>query len=141
MTALSITAANVKYINGPILADQVAGEAFIAGAEVYQLADGTWKKAQCDGTALEAGSKNLGMALFTADAAGARGSIGLRDAVVQVAASGLAVGVPYCVGRTAGSLVPVADLLSTDKVTIAALSISATQLQLCRDYNDGAVLA
>ena len=50
MTALSITAANVAWVSGPVDHGCVAGEAFAAGAAVYLSASNTWLKAQCDGT-------------------------------------------------------------------------------------------
>lgn len=139
MSALSITAANVAWVSGPKDVDQVAGEAFIAGALVYLKSDGKWWKAQCDATAEEAGATDLGIALATADAAGARISVAKAGAIVSVGAG--AAGVVYHPGATAGSLVPTADLVSTNKVTVAALGIGSNKLLMCRDYNAGAVLA
>jgi hypothetical protein len=141
MTALSITAANVAWVSGPVDKDCVAGEAFAAGALVYLSAAGTWLKAQCDGTAAEAGQYGLGMALATADAAGARVSIARPGAIVTVAASGLTIGVPYFVGATAGTMAPYADLSSGNAVVPCAVSRSATQLQLGYLYDSGAVHA
>lgn len=138
MTALSITAANALWVSGPIDKDQVAGEAFVAGASVYLAAAGTWLKAQSDGTAIEAGSLGWGMALGTADAANARVSIARPGAIVAVGTG--TAGVIYALGRTAGTLVPSADLASTDKVTPAALGIGSSQLQLMYSYNAGAVV-
>ena len=138
MAALSITAANVIWQSGDIDKDQVAGEAFIAGAMVYKAANGTWLKAQSDGTAIEAGSEDLGMALFTADVAAARGSIAKPGAVVAIGAG--TAGVPYFVGPTAGSLNPIADIASTGKVTMAAVGIGSNKVQLARVYNAGAVV-
>lgn len=139
MTALSITAANVIWQSGPKLADQQAGEAFVAGAMVYLSAAGTWLKAQCDGTAVEAGSLGLGMALFTADVAGARGSIAQPGAIVAIGTG--TAGVVYLPGRTAGTLIPAADLASSDKVTPAAIGIGSSQIQLGYMYNAGSALA
>lgn len=142
MTALSITAANVAYVSGPRDADQVAGEAFIAGASVYLSASGTWLKAQCDGTATEAGALGNGIALATADAANDRLSIARPGSVLTIAASGLTVGLVYYMGATAGAVNPVADIASTNKVTPVFLTVSATQVQLLGyNYNSGAVLA
>lgn len=140
MTALSITAANVAWVSGPIDEGCVAGAAFVAGAEVYLAANGRWLNAQADGSAIEAGQYGIGMALFTADAAGARGSIARPGAIVTIAASGLTPGVPYFVGNTAGSLDPLADLGSNDKVTFAGMLISATQIKLGYLYDAGSVV-
>lgn len=139
MAALTITAANVAWVSGPKLTDQVAGEAFAAGALVYLAANGTWLKAQGDGTAIEAGSENLGIALATADAAGARVSIATEGAIVSVGTG--TAGIVYYVGDTAGGFHPVADLGSTDKVTVAALGIGSNKLKIARIYDAGAVLA
>jgi hypothetical protein len=138
MAALTIAAANVSLVSGQPLADQPAGEAFIAGALVYQADNGTWLKAQCDGTAVEAGANALGIALATADAAGARVSIAAPGCVVGIGAG--AAGIVYCPGRTTGTLVPTADLLATDKVSPAAIGIGSSRLMLVRAYNAGAVL-
>lgn len=139
MVALTITASNVLWQSGPKLGDQVAGEAFDAGAEIYLAANGKWLKAQCDGTAIEAGSENIGMALSSADADGARISVALPGAVVAIGTS--TAGVIYCPGTTAGSLIPTADLATTNKVTVAAIGIGSNKVQLCRDYNAGCALA
>lgn len=140
MAALSITAASVAWVSGPVAADQLAGEAFIAGALVYyNPTTGKWLKAQCDGTAAEAGADGLGMALGTADAVNARVSIALPGAVVAVGTGTAAIA--YVPGTTAGSLMPTADLASTNKATLAALGIGSNRLQLACVYNAGAVLA
>jgi hypothetical protein len=140
MAAITITAANVAWVSGPTLSDQIAGEAFTAGMAVYQADNGTWLKAQGDGTEAEAGDNNVGVALFTADAAGARGSIASTGAVVAYGAV-LTKGLVYIVGDTAGSIYPSADAGSGDQMTILGLAISTSQLKLQRVYDDGAVLA
>jgi hypothetical protein len=140
MTALSVTASQVAWVSGPIEKDQPAGEAFNAGACVY-FSGSAWLKAQCDGTAAEAGAEKLGIALATADGVGARLSIAVDDAVVTLGAGAApAAGTLYAPGRTAGSLVPMADLASTDKVTPFALGIGSNKVQLKRNYNVGAAL-
>ena len=141
MAALSITASAVTFVSGPIDKDCVAGEALNAGAIVYLANDGTWLKAQCDGTAVEAGANGYGMALATAAAAGQRLSVARPGAIVTIAASGLTVGIPYFIGNTAGQLDPLADLGSTDKVTFGGVTISATRILLGYLYDSGAVLA
>ncbi len=142
MTALAVVAAQVAWVSGPISDGQVAGEAFTAGMMVYlKSTDLKWYKAQCDGTAEEAGSGGIGMALFTADAAGARGSIARPGAIVTVAASGLTVGIPYWIGNAAGALDPLADLGTTDKITFAGQTRSATQFVIGYLYDSGCVLA
>ena len=100
---------------------------------------GTWLKAQHDGTAIEAGLYGTGMALATADAAGARISVALPAAIVGIGTG--TAGIVYTPGATTGDYVPTADLGSTDKVTVAAVGIGSSQVLLMHAYNAGAVIA
>jgi hypothetical protein len=140
MAAIAITAANVAWVSGPRISDQIAGEAFTAGMAIYLADNGTWLKAQGDGTEIEAGKNNLGIALATADAAGARVSVAVHDAIVAYGAV-LTKGLAYIIGDTAGSIYPSADAGSGDQVSILGLAISNSQLKLQRGYDDGAVIA
>ena len=141
MVALATVAAQVVLTSGPVDHGQTAGEAGVAGVGAYLAANGKWYKAQCDGTAIEAGSLGFGMFLSTADVADAKISVARPGAIVKVAASGLTLGIPYFIGNTAGALDPVADLGTTDKVTFAGMTISATQILLRYLYDAPAVLA
>lgn len=140
MAAITITPANVAWVSGPLLTDQVAGEAFTAGQVVYLSDAGTWLKAQGDGTAVQAGSNKIGIALATADAAGARVSIASDDAIVSYGAV-LAAGLIYIIGDTAGSVYPSADAGTGDKVTVIGLAISTSQIKIKTIYHAGAVIA
>jgi hypothetical protein len=140
MAAITITAANVAWVSGPVLGDQISGGAFTAGQIVYQADNGTWLKAQGDGSAVEAGANNLGVALFTADASGARGSIAVSGAIISYGAV-LTAGLIYIIGDTAGSVYPSADAGTGDKVTVLGLAISTSQLLIQRIYHAGAVIA
>lgn len=140
MVALTVTAASVIWTSGPIDKDQIAGEAFDAGDMVYKvLATGKWLKAQNDGTAAEAGSDGIGMALATADVALGRVSIARPGAVVAIGTG--TAGIVYYVGSVAGDLDPVADLGSTDKVTPAAIGVGSSSVKLIDCYHSGAALA
>ncbi len=139
MTALTIAAASVALASGTPLGDQVAGEAFVAGAMLYlNTTDGRWYKAKSNGTAAQAGADGVAMALGTADAAGARVSIARPGAIVGVGTG--TAGVVYVPGTTAGALMPTADLASTNKATPVALGIGGSQLLLTYAYNAGAVV-
>lgn len=140
MAAITITAANVALVSGQPLGDQIAGEAFTAGQAVYQADNGTWLNAQGDGTEIEAGKNNAGVALSTADAVGARVSIAVPGCVVAYGAV-LTKGLLYIVGDAAGSIYPASDLGSGDQMTVLGVAISTSQLKLMRVYDDGAVLA
>lgn len=137
MAALTITAANVAYQSGSIYPGQTIGEAATAGMAVYKKSDGKWYKSKCNGTAEEAGATDFGMLLATADAAGARASIAGPGAIVALGTG--TAGIVYCPGTTAGTWIPTADLVSTNKVTVGALGIGSNQVQIARVYNAGAV--
>lgn len=142
MTALSITAANVSLVSGPVERDQVIGVAANAGALMYKRSsDGQWLRMRNAATAAEAGGDPLGkigMLLSNADAAGARCSIALPGAVVSIGAG--TAGIIYCVGATVALIVPSADLISGATCTIVALGIGGNQLMLTNVYNPLAVV-
>lgn len=115
MSAIAITAANVlKGSNASIQKDYLAGETVTAGQGVYlKAADSKWYLGQCDGTLAE--SQVQGVALHGASA----------GQPLQVQVGGLitiggtiAVGVFYYVSPTAGGICAVADLASTNYVTV-----------------------
>ena len=139
MAALSISAASVAYVSGPKGSDKIAGEAFSAGAMLYLAANGKWSKAQSDGTAVEAGSLGTAMALASADAANARVTVALPGAIVSVGTG--TAGVVYTLAPVLGELDPVADNVSTEKVTPSALGIGSNKLLLMLAYDAGSVLA
>lgn len=136
--ALTVTASNVAWVSGPITTDAVAGEAFAAGAAVYLSAAGTWLKAQDDGTAVEAGSGGIGIALGTADAIGARVSVARVDAVVSLGTG--TAGAVYILCDAAGGICPSADAGTTDKVTVIAVGIGSNKVHVGYLYDAGSVV-
>ena len=139
MADLTITAANVSLVSGAHDVDCIAGEAFVAGASVYlSSTDGKWYKAKSSGNADQAGATDLGVALATADAAGARVSVAKPGSVVALG-TGAAGGI-YVVSATAGKIAPAADLASTNKATVIGLGIGSNQIVVHRLYNAGAVV-
>jgi len=138
MSALSIAEANVAWVSGPFLDDQVAGEAFSAGANIaYDPSLRQWFKAACNATAVKAGESNLALALASASAAGARLSVASPGAIVAVGAG--TAGIVYHPGTTAGTLIPTDDLASGNKATIAALGIGNNRLLVARVYHANAI--
>lgn len=133
MADLTVTAANVATSTGGINKDYVAGEAFTAGQSVYlKTSNNKWMKAQCDGTAEEAGSGTLiGIALNT----------GVLNQPVAVQLPGansvinpgatVVVGKIYLVSATAGGIAPVDDIItSTHKVTILGIGATSSTLDM-----------
>lgn len=138
MAALSITAANVALVSGPETPDQIAGAAFVAGTAVYfDPTTGRWSKAVCNGTATQAGLYGLGIALATADAAGARVSIARAGAIVALGAG--VSGTTYHVGSTAGAINPAADITTGMNSVPLAHAIGSNNVMLLPGY-DGAVV-
>lgn len=139
MAALTITTSSVVPVSGDF--DKViAGEAITPGQSVYlKSSDGKWYKAQCDGTADEAGATDCGIAVGQAAAAGQYFGVA-RDGAVVTLGTGTA-GVGYYIGATAGALNPYADLVSTNKVTHIAVGIGSNQVLVKRVYHASAALA
>ena len=142
MAAITVTAANVSLVSGEPLGNQIAAAAITPGQSVYKLDNGTWGLAQGDGTAVEAGSNDLGIALGGASAAGQRFSVatGAGNCFIDFGAV-LTAGTFYTVGDTAGAIVPSADNGTGDKATLIGQAISTSRLWLMRHYNAGAVIA
>jgi hypothetical protein len=143
MTVLSITAANISVVSsdtGSILDGQIAAAAITVGQAVYLLDNGTWGLAQGDGTAVEAGANDIGIAISAASAAGQRISVARAGTILGFGAI-LTAGLFYVIGDTAGGIYPSADAGSGDKVTLLGQAISTSQMKLIRSYNAGAVIA
>ena len=142
MAAITVTAANVSLVSGEPLGNQIAAAAITPGQAVYQLDNGTWGLAQGDGTAIEAGSNNIGVALGGASASGQRFSVATAsgNCVVGFGAV-LTAGLFYTCGDTAGAIVPSADNGAGDRATLLGQAISTSQLALIRFYNATAVIA
>lgn len=142
MAAITVTAANVSLVSGDPLGNQIAAAAITPGQAVYLLDNGTWGLMQGDGTAIEAGSNNNGIALGGASASGQRFSVATAagNCIVGFGAV-MTAGLFYTCGDAAGAIVPSADNLTTDKATLIGQAISTSQLMLIRAYNAGAVIA
>lgn len=140
MAAIAVTAASVVWASGPV-ESVVAGEAFTAGAVLYKSAATTWLKAQNDGTTVEAGEFGLGIALFTADAASARGQVALPGAEVTFNAALIAGGVYFIHGTAGGFTLTLADVGSGARMSLVGLGLSTTRMYVLGVYRAGSVLA
>lgn len=123
MAAITVTAANVTPGNDAIIESGLAGETVTAGMAVYYDTTTTrWKKAQCDGTAAEAGTAGLGVALNGASNGQpidvqTGGTINIGGTAVVAAV--------YIVGATAGDITATADVTTTGHFR-AVLGVGAT---------------
>lgn len=148
MADLTIAAASVAWVSGPKDDGQTAGEAFIAGTPVFQSSlNNKWYKTKNSGAGADggsatdaAGANGYGIALFTADAAGAKGSIARPGAKVQIGTG--TAGTVYFLSTNFGKLCPAADLVSTNKSTPAAQGIggTGTQVRILDGYDPGSVV-
>lgn len=131
MADISITAANVAKGASAVLVNTgaLAGEAIVAGKVVYlKSADNTWRLAQSDGTAEEAGSAvQIGIAL---NAAGIGQPVYVQTGGVIAIGGTAVIGTVYCISAAAGNICPWADLASTNKVTILGVGATASTIDL-----------
>jgi hypothetical protein len=109
MTALTITVANVKWTGGVRPRQITFGATVTAAQPVYpDSADNEHKLATANALATAAA---VGLAL-TNGYDGKEGLIAVEGSQLNVGATTTA-GVAYCVGATAGEIVPITDLVST----------------------------
>lgn len=132
MADLSITATLVAPSTGAAYADRgpLAGEAITAGQVVYlKSSDNTWRLAQCDGTAEEAGSAvTLGIAL---NGASTGQVVNVQTGGIITAGATVVVGKVYLVSATAGGIAPVSDITtSTHKVSFVGIGATSATIKL-----------
>jgi hypothetical protein len=126
MAALSITAANVVASTGAKYAQGTGGATIVQGKSVA-FNGSKWVLAQCDGTALEYGSSGVGVAL---NACSDGQPIDVQTEGEITIGGTVTVGAIYCLGATAGDIVPFGDLVATNYVSILGVGISATKIKL-----------
>lgn len=132
MANLVITAASVIKGSDAVVANGICGSATVtAGQPVYKLStDNKFYLTDCDVTAVTANSEidNIyGIALHGASASQplsvqTEGSITIGATV--------AVGVPYVVSATAGSICPWTDLVATDYVSVIGMGSSTSVIKI-----------
>lgn len=115
MADLTITPANVVKGAGAALdSTKVAGETVTAGKAVYlKSSDNKWWLAQADGTAEEATFGGIAL-----HAASANQPLAVQTSGEITIGATAGVGTVYVVSATAGGIAPLADLVSTNKLSI-----------------------
>lgn len=144
MADYTITATQVLLTSGTPLYG-VAGATITQGQSVYlDTSANTWKLAQADGTAAEAGSGGttvsgvvgtVGIALQSVSS-GQRIEVAGPGCVVQMGAgAAIPAGKVIVVSATAGGVAPVADIVTTGYyVTILGEGIGSTSIRMICHY-------
>jgi hypothetical protein len=129
MADLAITATAVlKTASTRVQGGGVFGEAVTAGQAVYRKSsDRRWWKARASGTAEEAGSAGLGVAL-SGGAAGQPASVATGGDVIIGAT--VAVGAIYGVSANAGGIAPSADLAAGQRLSVLGYGKTAAIVTL-----------
>lgn len=131
MSDLSITAASVVPVRtgsfpAVIRTDLLAGEAITAGQSLYiKSSDQKLWKAQCDGVASE--EILAGIALNSAAAGQPMAYVGYGDVTIGAT---LTQGGIYVISATLGGICPVADLASTNKLSMIGFAVSSSVLRV-----------
>lgn len=127
MAALGSITAVRPTINTTFAAAPIYGATISAGQPVYQdQTDSFWKLAACASTAAIAAAKGIAI---TDGVNGSYGVIATGGSLLLVGTT-MAVGTDYLVGSTAGTIVPTADLASTNYNTRLGTAATTTQIDL-----------
>ena len=115
-------------ISGTVVKTNDAGATITAGQVVYLAANNKWLLAQCDGTALEAGTDTtVGIALH-ASLSGQPLAV-QTDGTITIGGT-TAAGEVYVISATAGAICKHSELVSTNRVHILGIGLSATTIGL-----------
>ncbi len=138
MAALSITVAELLAGSGDsaIFESRNAGGTITAGQSVYlDATTNTYKLADSNDSAATAVVR--GIALHAA-LAGQPLKIQMAGPITIGATAAMTVGQTYCIGTTAGSIVPISDLTTGDRVSHLGVATTAAILGL-KINNSGAL--
>ena len=140
MAAISTTAANVNIGDGTVQLEKViGGEAITQGMPVWRnTATNPAKHYKADANASALASTAYGIALTACSGDGASFVVMRGSGVLMNLGATLIVGETYCVGSTAGQIVPIADLTTGDYPFIIG---QATTTALIKTVFSGAGVA
>ena len=132
MAALTITASQVlaptdgsgNFVTGVAGADLTAGQSVYldASTNTYKLADSNASQATAQAVGIATHAALTGQPVKLQGGRGGYLTLG--------AGAAPAVGTIYCVGATAGSIVPSADLTTGDYVTVLGVGATTNRIQL-----------
>ena len=129
-TDLTVTAASVQSPSPPPSAPPLlGGETGTAGMSVYlKSSTNKWMKAQCDGTAEEAGYGVRFGVLLNAMING-QPAVVQESGIVTIGAT-VTVGVMYCISDTYGGICPIAAVPSGSKITIIGIGATSGTIDM-----------
>jgi hypothetical protein len=137
MANIAITAASVLASGQASTETQLAGVALTAGQYVYkEAATGTFKLADCDSATAEV--RNVYGVTLNGAGIGQPVTVAKSDSAF-VPGGTLTKGAVYVLSATAGSMCPLADLITTNDVVMLGIATSTTVLNL-RPFAPGVTL-
>ena len=123
ITAVRPTATTILASRAPV----VYGATASAGQSAYlDSTDGKYKLADSNATAATAAAVGV---FVTPGVDAGYGYVATGGSIILVGTT-LEVGITYCVGATAGSVVPIGDLTTGDRTTILGTAATTTQIDL-----------
>jgi hypothetical protein len=127
MADITVTAGSVVATAGSSIQRVKFGATIVQGKSVYlDITDSEWKVANCETSLVTAGKDGIGVAL-TSGADGQWGVIWLGGSTINLGAT-LVVGTAYYVS-TSGGIMPAADLISNDYVTLLGIATTTALLK------------
>lgn len=137
MADVSVVAASVLKIDGSTDGDVLAGATITAGQAVYlDPLTNTYLLAQSDGVVVAPAGGVAGLAESTVKGIALHAALAgqplrvLIDGTVALGTATLVLGGVYVLSATAGGICPVADVVSTNYVTILGVAVATNQLRL-----------
>lgn len=138
LLAIPASAGNLTVTAGSVLKQvgastkSIAGATITAGQAVYfDTSTGTWKLAQADGTAAEAGSGGLGISL---NGASSGQPLEVQTSGTINPGATVVVGEIYVLSDTAGSIAIEGDNATTDYVSVLGIGTTSAQILLAPIY-------
>ena len=127
MADLVITPANVDgKIAGTLLKAYVLAEAVDAGEVCHLDSNNQAALAQCDGTAQEGVARILAV---ESGLSGASTLFAIPSSVIDIGAT-LTVGDAFYLSANPGKIMPPADLLTGNKITLVGIAVAQNRLQV-----------
>lgn len=138
MAAVTITASAIVPVAGATIETAyLAGATITRGQAVYLTAANAWALADCNLSAIAAGSGGFGISL--SDVASGQYMQVFRGGQLGMGVC-LTVGKVYCINSTAGEIIAHAELTTNDRVTILGVATTTSNLNCDKMWYTGATI-